>query len=167
MTVETEVACYIFLATETKENVEDGLKAWKSVIPYTEEDVGGRFYIYIDKDFEYKRILEKTFACIVLLCSIHIFRYWKDKILTSARSYEDDKQVTLDGEVKASIYGQIKDLSSSPTEDIFCQRLQNLYQTSANVYIKASQYATEFEPFEDVFERNWNNCRGMWVKCYT
>ena len=105
--------------------------------------------------------------CIVLLCSIHIFRYWKDKILPSARSYEDDKQVTLDGEVKASIYGQIKDLSSSPTEDIFCQRLQNLYQTSANVYIKASQYATEFEPFEDVFERNWNNCRGMWVKCYT
>ena len=99
VTVETEVACYIFLATETKENVEDGLKAWKSVIPYTEEDVGGCFYIYIDKDFEYKRILEKTFACIVLLCSIHIFRscersksfanetifrYWKDKILPSA-----------------------------------------------------------------------------------
>ena len=76
MTGETEVACYIFLATETKENVEDGLKAWKSVIPYTEEDVGGRFHIYIDKDFEYKRILEKTFTCIVLLCSIHIFRYW-------------------------------------------------------------------------------------------
>ena len=74
LTGTTEVSCYIFMATETKENVTDAIKAWKTSLPYKEEDVGGTFYIFIDKDFEYKTVLERFFIGVVLLCTIHIFR---------------------------------------------------------------------------------------------
>ena len=82
------------------------------------------------------------------------FRYWKDKILPSARRYEDDVQVTLDSEVKADIFNQIKELAQSPVEAIYNERLEILYKSTANVYVKASQYATQFESFEAVFNRN-------------
>ena len=83
-TGKTEIACYIFLATETQNNIRDGLKSWKLCLPYDVEDVGGMFYIFIDKDFSYKKELELVFTCIVLLCLVHVSRYWREKMLPSA-----------------------------------------------------------------------------------
>ena len=87
-------------------------------------------------------------STLTILC---FFRYWKDKILPSARKYDDNVQVTLDSEVKAAIFGQIKEISQSPVETIYYERLAVLYKLTSNVYVKASQYAMEFESFEDVF----------------
>ena len=44
-TGRTEIAAYIFLETETEENVRDGVKAWKCLMPYNESEVGGVIYI--------------------------------------------------------------------------------------------------------------------------
>ena len=98
LTGKTEIACYIFLATETQNNVRDGLKSWKLCLPYDVEDVGGMFYIFIDKDFSSKKELELVFTCIVLLCLVHVSRYWREKMLPSAIEIkEDGSQVGLSG----------------------------------------------------------------------
>ena len=83
-----------------------------------------------------------------------MLRYWKHKILPSARRYDDEEQVTLNGDDKQIIYSKIQDLINSPTEDIYNQRLGDLFSSTENVYIKASQYASSYEPFENVFNRS-------------
>ena len=110
-----------------------------------------QFFIFIDKDFEYKKILEAIFICTILLCTVHMLRYWMDKLLPSARRYDDEEQVTLNGDDKKIIYSKIQDLINSPTEDIYNQRLGDLFSSTENVFIKAGQYASSYEPFENVF----------------
>ena len=54
-TGKTEIAAYIFMETETEENVRDGVRAWKELMPYKEADVGGMIYIgVVNKQFKAK-----------------------------------------------------------------------------------------------------------------
>ena len=52
MTGKFEVSAILLLATETKDHVEMGLKFFKSSLPFTQE-TNGRFFFFVDKDFDY------------------------------------------------------------------------------------------------------------------
>ena len=52
-----EVAGLLFLSTETKETVEEGLKFFKASLPYKIEDGVTRFIFFTDKDFDYIQVI--------------------------------------------------------------------------------------------------------------
>jgi hypothetical protein len=85
ITGKTEIAAYVFLEAETEVNVQEGFKLFRELMPYTEEDVGGTLYFGVDKDFNYIRCLNNIFCCVIFLCMVHVTRYWKKKILPSAK----------------------------------------------------------------------------------
>ena len=51
-----EVAGLLFLSTETKEKVEDGLKFFKKSLPYKVVDGVTKFIFFPDKDFDYIQV---------------------------------------------------------------------------------------------------------------
>jgi hypothetical protein len=55
-TGRTEIACYIFMESETEQNVRDGVKAWKNIMPYNEIDIGGCIYIGVVIEICYRLI---------------------------------------------------------------------------------------------------------------
>ena len=46
-TGKTEVAFYIFLEREDKQNIRDAMRGWMLLMPYGEKDVGGSIFIGI------------------------------------------------------------------------------------------------------------------------
>ena len=53
-----EIAGLLFLATETRPHVTKGLQFFKDSLPYSMDQVGGKFYIFVDKvTFKYLEIL--------------------------------------------------------------------------------------------------------------
>ena len=55
---KTEFAGLLFLATETKENIEVGLKFFKDSIDYTSPS---KLIFFVDKDFDYINVLVDIF----------------------------------------------------------------------------------------------------------
>ena len=112
ITGQFEIDGILFLATETRDNVEKGLTFWKESLPYTQEQVGGKFNIFVDKDFSYIDVLEKLFpGCNIHLCSVHVEQYIKDKVLPSAR-LETGEAVD-----KSDILEKFKSVRDSHAED--------------------------------------------------
>ena len=69
----------MFLATETKENIEVGLQFFKDSIDYTSPS---KLILFVDKDFDYINVIKDLFpGCKVFLCGVHVYRYMKDKVL--------------------------------------------------------------------------------------
>jgi len=60
---------------------------FKSCLP----EVSATPMFFIDKDFEYMRLLKVLFpGCILMLCKVHVYRYMKEKVFSSA-VYSDGK----------------------------------------------------------------------------
>ena len=63
----------MFLATETKINIETGLNFIKDTINYSATK---DLIWFVDKDFDYVDTLYLVFpGCKIFLCSVHVYRY--------------------------------------------------------------------------------------------
>ena len=61
----------MFLATETKENIEVGLPFFKDSIDYTSPS---KLIFFVDKDFDYISVIKDLFpGCKVFLCGVHVY----------------------------------------------------------------------------------------------
>ena len=69
-----EIHALIFLATENHDNVRLGLNFFHQGLPYTEDQLGGKFIFVLDKDFDYITIFKELFKCEILLCWVHQYR---------------------------------------------------------------------------------------------
>ena len=57
MTGRYQVTGLLFLATENRSNVMQGLKFFKKSLSYTPEDLDVRFHFLVDKDFDYIEVV--------------------------------------------------------------------------------------------------------------
>ena len=73
----------LFLATETRENIESGLRFVKDAL----SDVPThKLFFFVDKDFDYIEVLRNIFPnCTIYLCSVHVYRYIREKVLPSSK----------------------------------------------------------------------------------
>ena len=72
------------METETEENVRDGVRAWKELMPYKEADVGGMIYIgVVNKQFKAKLSEIWNLSCpvfyliigVIFFCGIHFKKF--------------------------------------------------------------------------------------------
>ena len=57
MTGRFQATGLLFLATENRENVQQGLDFFKQFLGYSQEDLDVRFHFLVDKDFDYIEVL--------------------------------------------------------------------------------------------------------------
>ena len=77
-----EVSALIFLASETKVNVKNGVTFFRNSLYYSLSS-NDRIIFFTDKDFEYIEIQELVFVSyFVLLCNVYTSRYFCDKVFT-------------------------------------------------------------------------------------
>ena len=101
-----QVTGLLFLATENRANVQQGLNFFKNSLSYTPEDIKVRFHFIVDKDFDYievsdpilfifikitlffaLQVLHLVFPrCRVLLDSVHVERYFREKVFPGLES---------------------------------------------------------------------------------
>ena len=59
-------------------------------------------------------------VCEIFLCLVHVLRYWKDKILSSAKSITDSgSERVCSGEDKKAIYQLLQAVFRSPTHELY------------------------------------------------
>ena len=125
-------------------------------MPYSENDVGGKVFIGVDKDFSYIKILTEVWICEIFICLVHVFRHWKDKILPSAMIVRDDGSESLcPGSDKKDIYRLIEETFRSPTEDIYEENRQKILEETRNIKVKGNPNRNHWSSFKDVYEENW------------
>ena len=91
-----EIAGLLFFSSEVKEKVVIGLSFFKDCMADCGVNVEGSLIFFTDKarakwityfnaplqDFDYISVIEELFPnCVVFLCFIHVYRYFKDKVL--------------------------------------------------------------------------------------
>ena len=133
-----EVAGLLFLSTETREKVQTGIEFFKASLPYVVSD-SSQFIFFADKDFDYIDVLETVFVkCIVLLCSIHVLRYFNDKVLTREGYWgEPQGKNYLSTTDKSEIMKQISLVRDSPSEQLFRDRELKLLQMTNNLSVRS------------------------------
>jgi hypothetical protein len=78
------------------------------------------YYNFQDKDFNYIKILTEVWICEVFLCLVHVYRYWKEKILPSAKVVGiDGSEMVCPGDQKKELYQLLQVIFRSPTEEIY------------------------------------------------
>ena len=157
-----EIAGLLFMSSESKDKVEIGLKFFKLSLPYTAETVG-KFFFFCDKDWDYVELLEVIFWCIVFLCSIHCFRYFKDKVFNGKAFWENGEP--LSHIKKAELLEQIKLVRDSPSEDLYIEREEKLLSLCEGLTVRAGS-AINAVSFSSYYERNWKSMAFRWVYCY-
>ena len=111
ITNKSEFGGLLFLATETKDNIQCGLKFVKDVLNYARTQ---DLIFYVDKDFDYVDVIYLIFVgCVIFFCSIHTYRYIREKILPSSKK-SDGSEVP-----KAEAIDLFKKLRDSPTEELY------------------------------------------------
>ena len=103
---------------------------------------------------------------IVLLCSVHVLRYFKDKVFTG-RAYWGDagEKNYVNGEEKDNLMKQIVLVRDSPSQELYNEHEAKLLQMSKFLSILPGQ-ATKPKPFLDYFLKNWKLCAFRWVFVY-
>ena len=111
-----EVAGLLFLSSETEEKVRTGVNFFKSSLPYRESQVG-KFFFFCEKDFQY----------IVFLCSIPVFRYFKDKVFNGKAFWEGGEEpIPLSPDEKGQLLQQVKLIRDSPSEELSKENQEKL-----------------------------------------
>ena len=159
-----EVAGLLFLSSETEEKVRTGVNFFKSSLPYRESQVG-KFFFFCDKDFQYINVLEELFDCIVFLCSIHVFRYFKDKVFNGKAFWEGGEEpIPLSPDEKGQVLQQIKLIRDSPSEELFNENQEKLRAMTEGLTVRPgnSKNAVQFCSY---YETNWERCtfRRVWA----
>ena len=55
-----EICGLLFLSAEDHDMVRSGLTFFRDSLPYTEDQIGGKFVFMVDKDFEYIPVLKEV-----------------------------------------------------------------------------------------------------------
>ena len=153
VTDKSEFAGILFLATETKENIETGLKFVKDSLSYTSTR---NFIFLVDKDFDYLETLRIIFpGSKIFLCGVHVYRYWKEKVLPSSKMSDGNSVEKVD------IINQLKMLRDAPSEELYQQRREKLLEMTEHLLVKPGN-KKEFVRFHNYFDKNWHDCRQMW-----
>ena len=77
--------------------------------------------------------------CEIFLCLVHVFRYWKVKILPSAKIVSDNGSESLcPGSDKKEIYKLIEETFRSPTEEIYEKNRQKLMEETRDIVVKGN-----------------------------
>ena len=159
VTEETEMtrtlvfSSWLAMATETKENIETGLKFVKDSLSYTSTR---NFIFLVDKDFDYLETLRIIFpGSKIFLCGVHVYRYWKEKVLPSSKMSDGNSVEKVD------IINQLKMLRDAPSEELYEQRREELLEMTEHLLVKPGN-KKEFVRFHNYFDKNWHDCRQMW-----
>ena len=164
-TAKWEVAGILLLSSEVKENIKAGLEFFRDAIPYTIP--GGRFIFFMDKDFDYIHIVEEVFpGSIVLLCSVHTSRYFKDKVFTSKGFWGDvEKHDYVTGDDRRELVAQLNFVRDSPSNEIYEERERKLLEMTENLTVRPGQSVNPVS-FHDYYVHNWKDCAFRWVRAF-
>ena len=160
-----EIHALIFLATENHDNVRLGLNFFHQGLPYTEDQLGGKFIFVLDKDFDYITIFKELFTCEILLCWVHQYRTMKDKVLSKGEFLTDGNFTKLDSSEIKDVLTLFIDVRNSNSEAEYDQKRRLLLNATKDLYVKPT---TNKKPllFHTYFTKNWDviEKRKMWVK---
>ena len=147
-TNKSEVAFMALMSDETNISMEFALSRLKQIcLRYT-------LIFIVDKDFGQLAVLNSIFPnSRILLCIFHAIKFMKNLIAT-APVVVDKKKALLD---------QFKKVLYANTEDIFKKKDAKFLRVCGNVTIKSGEGQ---KSLADYYQRNWNSCQNMWVKCF-
>ena len=130
-----EVSGIVFLATETGDNVEAGMRFFKQSLSYGTSVT--KWIFFVDKDFDYINVLELVFnGSLVLLCNVHTARYFRVKVFTNKAFWgkaEDTNYLVKDD--KDYIMNQILLVRDAPSEELYREREVQLLETTVNLTV--------------------------------
>ena len=130
-----EVSGIVFLATETGDNVEAGMRFFKQSLSYGTSVT--KWIFFVDKDFDYINVLELVFnGSLVLLCNVHTARYFREKVFTNKAFWgkaEDTNYLVKDD--KDYIMNQILLVRDAPSEELYREREVQLLETTVNLTV--------------------------------
>ena len=87
--------------------------------------------------------------CIIYLCSIHVYRYTREKVLPSSKM-TDGSEVE-----KVEIINQFKLVRDAHTEEQYANRREELFEMTEGLLVKPGN-TKNFVLFHDYFNRNWD-----------
>ena len=87
------------------------------------------------------QVLELVFAgCLVLLCSVHTARYFREKVFTGKAYWGDiSKKNFLHGGEKYDLMKQVLLVRDSPSQDLYKEREERLLQMTNDLFIRPGQ----------------------------
>ena len=97
--------------------------------------------------------------CIIYLCSIHVYRYTREKVLPSSKM-TDGSEVE-----KVKIINQFKLVRDAHTEEQYANRREELFEMTEGLLVKPGN-TKNFVLFHDYFNRNWDGVKEMCFFCY-
>ena len=122
---------------------------------------------FVDKDFDYISVLEEVFEDgLVLLCNVHIARYFCEKVFTNKAFWGDPKDAQYLGRYdKDNLIEQVISVRDAPSDDTYRERETKLLELTEKLTIGPSQVS---EPilFTLYYEKNWKVCSFCWVRAY-
>ena len=149
VTDKSEIAGLLFLATEVRETLEIGLRFVKDALNYTSTK---NLIFFVDKDMDYIELMYSMFpGILILLCSVHVYRNIREKVLPSSRM-TDGSQVE-----KVDIINQFKFLRDSPSEEEYISRKSTLFELTEGLEVAPGR--KNFVSFHRYFSKNWESCR--------
>ena len=103
---------------------------------------------------------------VALLCSVHVLRYFKEKVFTGKGYWGDaaDKNYVVGGE-KEELIKQLILVRDSPNQEFFKEHEQKLFLMTKDLSIRPGQ-VTKPVQFLDYYEKNWKSCSFRWVYAY-
>ena len=79
-------------------------------------------------------MVAEVWTCEIFLCLFHVFRYWKENILCSAKKMGyDGNEVMCSGDEKSELFNKIYTTYKSPTHDIY--EVIVIFLSVTNVYL--------------------------------
>ena len=102
----------------------------------------------------------------MLLCSVHVLRYFKEKVFTG-RAYWGDagEKNYLGGEEKDELMKQIVLVRDSPSQEEYSIREEKLLSMSKDLSIRPGQ-VTKPVSFLAYYHKNWKSCAFRWIFAY-
>ena len=112
-------------------------------------------------------MLEEVFvASVVLLCPIHVLRYFKDKVFTGKAYWGDagDKNYLAGGE-KEELMKLLASVRDAPSEELYLRRERDLVEMTKSLTVRPGQVTKPVE-FLSYYQKNWKSCSFRWVFAY-
>ena len=131
------VAFYAAILEESAEVLETVVQAFKEANPASNHIQ----VIVIDKDFTEHKVLSEAFPQEkILFCQFHVIKYFNKKVSDC-------------------------DIPKSDREELRSKLRSLVYASSEAVYERLKDDIASFvnDDFNDYFEKNWQNCKAMWV----
>ena len=99
-------------------------------------------------------MLESVFdKCLVLLCSVHTGRYFREKVLTGKAYWGDiSEKKFLNGSDKDDILSQVLQVRDAPSQELYIEREEKLLYMTRELSIRPGQ-ANKPVAFKDYYEK--------------